>query len=113
MRSALSYSRERLGSSELYPDSRSEDLAEWSNSARLSSPAPGPFAPYLELGFSWISDPELLSPGASRSILGEAALGIEGAIPGSASRYFLRIDYSQGLEGYSAASASAGVSLEF
>jgi hypothetical protein len=55
----------------------------------------------------------LISPGATRHLLGDAAIGFERDTKGNEEKYFLRLIHSQGLEGYKANSLEAGLSFGF
>lgn len=113
LRTFLSGSVERIGQSAVYGGSRSIQLAEWHNAIRLFAAPTTAVRPYLDLGFSLINRPELLSPGASRHLMGEAAIGIEGDLPNKATRFFARLRHAQGLEDYRSTALSAGVSFDF
>lgn len=112
-RSSISYSREQVSHSSIYGDERSIRLAEWNNAVRLSSHTSQAVRPYLEFGFAFINRPELISPGAARHLMGEVAIGLEGDAENGGAKYFIRLDHSQGLEGYKANSLSAGLSVDF
>lgn len=113
LRTSVSGSIERIGQSVVYGGSRSIHLAEWHNAIRLFAAPTAAVRPYLDLGFSLINRPELLSPGASRHLMGEAAIGLEGDMPNKATRFFARLRHSQGLEDYRSTALSAGVSFDF
>lgn len=113
LRTAVSASVERIGRSGVYGGSRSIQVAEWHNAIRLFAAPTAAVRPYLDLGFSLVNQPELLSPGASRPLLGEVAIGIEGDMPNMAARFFARLRHSRGLEDYRATALSSGVSYDF
>lgn len=113
LRSVLSASLERVGESSIYGGKRSIHLAEWSNTVRMSTASTQPIRPFLELGFSLLNRPELLSPGASQHLMGEAAIGLEGETSRKATRYFVRLRHSQGLEDYRSTGVSAGLAFDY
>lgn len=113
LRSHLSGSVERIGQSTVYGGSRSIHLAEWHNTVRLFAAPTATVRPYLDLGFALVNRPELLSPGASRHLMGEAAIGLEGDLPRKATRFFARLRHAEGLEGYRSTGLSAGLAFDF
>lgn len=114
LRSTLSVSLERVGESSIYGGKRSIHLAEWSNAVRLYAEASKPLRPYFDLGFSLINRPDLLSPGADGHLMGDAAVGLEGDIGAKGdSRFFVRLNHSQGLENYRSTGLSGGLAFVF
>lgn len=113
LRSALSASLEHVGDSAIYGGKRSIHFAEWSNAVRLYADAAKPIRPYLDFGFSLVNRPDLLSPGANGHLMGDAALGVEGDASAGNARYFVRLQHSQGLEGYRTSGLSAGLAFAF
>lgn len=112
LRSSLSASYERIGQSEVYGGKRRVRQTEWQNALRLYVAA-GELRPYLEGGFSVVSDPELLSPGANGHLLGDLAVGLEGQAGSRDMRYFAHLAYSRGIAGYHSSSANLGLSWTF
>ncbi len=113
VRSVLSASLEHVGHSSIYGDKRSIHLAEWRNALRLAAASPRPVRPYLELGFSLINRPDLLSPGATGHLMGEAAIGLEGEFLHEARQFFIGLRHAQGLDDYRATGLSAGLAFSF
>ena len=113
LRSALSASLEQVGDSAIYGGKRSIHFADGGNAMRLYADAAKPVRPYLDFGFSLVNRPDLLSPGANGHFMGDAALGVEGDASAGNARYFVRLQHSQGLEGYRATGLSAGLAFAF
>jgi len=113
LRSILSASLEDIGESTVYGGKRSINLAEWSNAVRMFATPTQPIRPYLDLGFTLVNRPELLSPGATQHMMGEAAIGLEADTQRKDTQFFLRLRHTQGLEDYRSTGLSAGLSLVF
>ena len=113
LRSSIAASHENIGYSSIFTDKRKVNLIDWSNSVRFSSPADQSIRPYIELGFSWVNDPELLSPGAARHFMGDAMIGIDVDTKHKDKKFFARLQHSEGIEGYRASNLSLGLSLKY
>jgi hypothetical protein len=84
-------------------------LAEWANAVRVTAPASSLVRPYLEIGANLVNAPELLSPGATQHLFGEAAAGIEAQTRRDGPVFSLHARHGQGLDNYRSTSASVGV----
>ena len=113
LRSVLSASLEDIGQSTVYGGKRSINLAEWSKFVRMFATPTQPIRPYLDLGFTLVNRPELLSPGATQHMMGDVAIGLEADTQRKDTQLFLRLRHTQGLENYRSTGLSAGLSLVF
>jgi ubiquitin len=109
LRSTLALSTERVEDSLIYGGKRSVSLAEWANAVRVTAPASSLVRPYLEIGANLVNAPELLSPGATQHLFGEAAAGIEAQTRRDGPVFSLHARHAQGLGDYRSISASVGV----
>ncbi|MCB4361593.1 ubiquitin-like protein [Quatrionicoccus australiensis] len=114
-RSALAAANERIGQSAVYGNKRSISQVEWLNMLKVSLlPPESLIRPYVEIGTSLLSAPELLSPGASGHLMTELALGIDARLRAdSDNRLFARLLYSEGLSNFRSISLSGGLAMSF
>lgn len=114
-RSTLATAHEKIGQSAVYGSKRSVSQVEWLNMLKVSLLPPKSLVrPYVEIGTSLLSAPELLSPGATRHLMGELALGVEARRQAdSDNRLFARLLYSEGLSNFRSLAFSGGLAMSF
>lgn len=113
LRSALLSSQERGSHSPIYDGKRSINLTEWRNNIRfIASMRNQTIRPYGDIGVSYLSNPGLLDPGASKHLMGQASLGLE-IDTGKGSRVFGQMQYTDGLSNFRSTRLSGGMTLSF
>lgn len=116
-RSLALHSHESVGYSSVSDSKRSFGQTEWKNAIKFAPPNTGADAketvvrPFGELGISYLSNPGLLDPGATRKLIGDVAVGIE--ILAKSKRYFVEFNHSEGLSNYRANRLALGINLSF
>ncbi len=113
LRSALLSSQERGSHSPIYDGKRSINLTEWRNNIRFMASMPNQtIRPYGDIGVAYLNSPELLDPGASKHLMGQASVGLE-IDAGKGSRAFFQIQHTEGLNNFGSTRVGGGIARSF